>query len=295
MRYRDPVTDDYLHRIGKLIRDARKHRGYTQTQLAEVLGTSQSAINRIESGQQNLSLEMLARIGEALDSEIVSLGVPGPMHLRVVGGTVLSGSIEVKSSKNAGVALLCAALLNKGRTTLAQGRPDRGGQPHPRGARQHRRALPLAQRGQRPRARRARAPRPQRHRRGSRASHPQHHHVPRSAAARPRRVRAPLCRRMRPRVTHGRAAHGRPAPVRTRGQGDRGQLPRPRRHLGRADAPDRADRARRHRHRERPAGRRPPPRRDRDPQRQPQLHGSGPLLLPDQARRADRRHRHDDT
>src|SRR4249919_2489180 len=112
------MTDDYLRRIGKLIRDARKHRGYTQTQLAELLGTRQSAINRIESGQQNLSLEMLARIGEALDSEIVSLGVSGPMHLRVAGGTVLSGSIDVKSSKNAGVALLCAALLNKSRTTL---------------------------------------------------------------------------------------------------------------------------------------------------------------------------------
>jgi UDP-N-acetylglucosamine 1-carboxyvinyltransferase len=112
------MTEDYLHRIGKLIRDARKHRGYTQSQLADVLGTSQSAVNRIERGHQNLSLEMLARIGDALDSEIVSLGVSGPMHLRVAGGTVLSGSIEVKSSKNAGVALLCASLLNKGRTTL---------------------------------------------------------------------------------------------------------------------------------------------------------------------------------
>jgi UDP-N-acetylglucosamine 1-carboxyvinyltransferase len=118
MRYRDRVTEDYLHRIGKLIRDARKHRGYTQAQLAEVLGTSQSAINRIERGHQNLSLEMLARIGDALDSEIVSLGVSGPMHLRVAGGTVLSGEIEVKTSKNAGVALLCASLLNRGRTTL---------------------------------------------------------------------------------------------------------------------------------------------------------------------------------
>ncbi|HEY7042301.1 MAG TPA: UDP-N-acetylglucosamine 1-carboxyvinyltransferase [Nocardioidaceae bacterium] len=112
------MSEDYLRRIGNLIRDARKHRGYTQTQLADVLGTSQSAVNRIERGHQNLSLEMLARIGEALDSEIVSLGVPGPMHLRVAGGTRLSGSIDVKSSKNAGVALLCASLLNKGRTTL---------------------------------------------------------------------------------------------------------------------------------------------------------------------------------
>ncbi|TCC05859.1 helix-turn-helix domain-containing protein [Kribbella soli] len=111
------MTDDYLSRIGNLIRDARKHRGWTQTQLAEVLNTSQSAVNRIEKGHQNLTLEMLARIGEALDSEIVSLG-GGPVHLRVVGGRRLSGAIDVKSSKNAGVALLCASLLNKGRTTL---------------------------------------------------------------------------------------------------------------------------------------------------------------------------------
>jgi UDP-N-acetylglucosamine 1-carboxyvinyltransferase len=112
------MSEQYLRRIGGLIRDSRKHRGWTQAQLAEVLGTSQSAINRIEHGQQNLSLEMLARIGDALNSEIVSLGTSGPMHLRVVGGRELSGSIDVKTSKNAGIALLCASLLNKGRTTL---------------------------------------------------------------------------------------------------------------------------------------------------------------------------------
>src|SRR6476661_195764 len=100
-----------------LIRDARKHRGWTQSQLAEVLNTSQSAVNRIERGHQNITLEMLARVGEALDSEIVSFGT-GPTHLRVTGPTRLSGSIAVKSSKNAGVALLCATLLNRGRTTL---------------------------------------------------------------------------------------------------------------------------------------------------------------------------------
>ncbi|WP_193606911.1 helix-turn-helix domain-containing protein [Nocardioides lijunqiniae] len=108
---------DYKGRIGHLIRDARKHRGLTQHQLASLLNTSQSAINRIEKGHQNLSLEMLARIGEALDSEIVALGA-GPTHLRVTGPTTLSGSIDVKTSKNAGVALLCATLLNRGRTTL---------------------------------------------------------------------------------------------------------------------------------------------------------------------------------
>src|SRR6476619_6081394 len=112
------VTDTYLERIGSLIRDARRHKGLTQNELAESLGTSQSAVARIEQGRQNLSLEMLARIGESLDSEFVSLGHSGPQHLRIVGGTQLSGSIDVKTSKNAAVALLCASLLNKGRTTL---------------------------------------------------------------------------------------------------------------------------------------------------------------------------------
>ncbi|MBU7600436.1 UDP-N-acetylglucosamine 1-carboxyvinyltransferase [Streptomyces sp. P38-E01] len=112
------MSDDYLARIGRLIRDARQHRGWTQSHLAEALNTSQSAVNRIERGNQNISLEMIARIGEALDSEIVSLGYSGPMHLRVVGRRRLSGSIDVKTSKNACVALLCASLLNKGRTVL---------------------------------------------------------------------------------------------------------------------------------------------------------------------------------
>jgi len=108
----------YLTRIGTLIRDARRHQGMTQSELADLLGTSQSAVVRIEQGKQNLSLEMLARIGERLDSEFVSLGHSGPQHLRIEGGKPLSGEIEVKTSKNAAVALLCASLLNKGRTTL---------------------------------------------------------------------------------------------------------------------------------------------------------------------------------
>jgi UDP-N-acetylglucosamine 1-carboxyvinyltransferase len=112
------VPQTYLTRIGGLIRDARRHKGMTQSDLAELLGTSQGAVTRIEQGKQNLSLDMLAKIGDALDSEFVSLGHSGPQHLRIVGGQKLTGSIDVKTSKNAAVALLCAALLNRGRTTL---------------------------------------------------------------------------------------------------------------------------------------------------------------------------------
>lgn len=110
---------EHLFRIGALIRSARQHQGLTQAQLAERLGTSQSAIHRIEQGGQNISLDMITRISEALDSELVTIG-PRHSHLRVEGGQQLSGRIEVNSSKNAAVALLCASLLNKGTTRLRQ-------------------------------------------------------------------------------------------------------------------------------------------------------------------------------
>lgn len=112
------MDDDYKAKVGLLIQENRQARGLTQAELAEALGTSQSAINRIEKGGQNMSLEMLSRISEVLSSEILSLNKAGTMNFRINGGKELSGSIEVKTSKNAAVGLLCAALLNKGKTTL---------------------------------------------------------------------------------------------------------------------------------------------------------------------------------
>ena len=58
-----PRSADYLRQAGHLIRDARQHRGLTQAALAELLGTSQSAVNRMEQGGQNLTMDMLARVG----------------------------------------------------------------------------------------------------------------------------------------------------------------------------------------------------------------------------------------
>lgn len=112
------MHSDYKRRIGTMIQETRLGRGLTQSQLAKSLGTSQSAINRIEHGGQNISLEMIARIGDVLSSEIVSLNRTGAINFRIRGGKKLSGVIEVKTSKNAAVALLCASLLNKGTTTL---------------------------------------------------------------------------------------------------------------------------------------------------------------------------------
>jgi UDP-N-acetylglucosamine 1-carboxyvinyltransferase len=75
-------------------------------------------VHRIEAGNQNVSVDMISRIAKALDAPIISVGASGPTHLRVQGGTRLSGSIPVRSSKNAAVALLCASLLNRGRTVI---------------------------------------------------------------------------------------------------------------------------------------------------------------------------------
>ena len=112
------MTETTPASIGRLIRDARKQRGLTQIRLAEVLNTSQSAITRIEAGNQNLSLDMINRIADALESPLITPATSGTMNFRIEGGTKLSGSIEVRSSKNAAVALLCGSLINRGKTVL---------------------------------------------------------------------------------------------------------------------------------------------------------------------------------
>jgi UDP-N-acetylglucosamine 1-carboxyvinyltransferase len=110
--------NEYRQKIGNLIASIRHERDMTQKQLAEALGTSQSAVNRIENGGQNLSMEMLARISDVLNQEIVSLHKPGNVSFRIEGGRQLHGAISVKTSKNAAMSILCASLLNKGTTVF---------------------------------------------------------------------------------------------------------------------------------------------------------------------------------
>ena len=104
-------------KIGRLISKIREDRGLTQSKLAEKLGTSQSAVNRIERGKQNVSIDMLGRISEVLNEKIISIN-KGAVSFQIEGGKELSGSITTKASKNAAVGLLCASLLNKGTTKL---------------------------------------------------------------------------------------------------------------------------------------------------------------------------------
>ncbi|HSX47724.1 MAG TPA: helix-turn-helix domain-containing protein, partial [Patescibacteria group bacterium] len=109
-----PSTNE---KIGQLIAQIRVDKGLTQAEFAKRINTSQSAINRIEHGRQNLSLETLGRVSDALNKQLISIN-RGAVNLLIEGGHELSGSITLKTSKNATVALLCASLLNKGTTKL---------------------------------------------------------------------------------------------------------------------------------------------------------------------------------
>jgi UDP-N-acetylglucosamine 1-carboxyvinyltransferase len=106
-----------MQNIGHRIADMRETKGITQAALAKKLKTTQSAIARIESGKQNVSADMLKRIGQALGQNIISLS-PGNINIQINGGQKLSGTIETNSSKNGAVGLLCASLLNRSTTTL---------------------------------------------------------------------------------------------------------------------------------------------------------------------------------
>jgi UDP-N-acetylglucosamine 1-carboxyvinyltransferase len=102
-------------KIGQLIARIRQEKGLTQAEFARRLGTSQSAVNRMEHGRQNLSLETLGRISDVLNKQLIALS-SGAMNFRIDGGHELSGDITLKTSKNAAVGLLCASLLNHGVT-----------------------------------------------------------------------------------------------------------------------------------------------------------------------------------
>lgn len=104
-------------KIGERIADLREASGLTQAQLAKKLKTTQSAIARIESGRQNVSTDLLKRVSKALGRNVLTLS-PGSLSLEINGGKKLKGVIETNTSKNGAVALLCASLLNRGKTTL---------------------------------------------------------------------------------------------------------------------------------------------------------------------------------
>lgn len=56
--------------LGERIREFRKNKGFTQEQLAEMIGVEPRHISRIEGGYNSPSIERLAKISDALDIPI---------------------------------------------------------------------------------------------------------------------------------------------------------------------------------------------------------------------------------
>lgn len=103
-------------KIGMLIKELRRRRGLTQRAFADLLATSQSAVARIEKGEQNLSTSKLIKISDVLHHNIV--GIKEGVDFQVEGGKKLRGSIDTNTSKNGALGLMCAALLNKSPTVI---------------------------------------------------------------------------------------------------------------------------------------------------------------------------------
>jgi len=57
--------------ISLAITDLRKERKMSQAKLADITGMKQSAIGRIETGNENLTLETLNKIAIALGSQLI--------------------------------------------------------------------------------------------------------------------------------------------------------------------------------------------------------------------------------
>ena len=104
--------------IGEFIKTLRKEKGLTQTQLAEILETTQSAIARMERGGLNFSTQELIKIGDALDHQLIKIKREERDDFIINGGKKLSGKIATNTSKNGAMGMMSASLLNKGTTTL---------------------------------------------------------------------------------------------------------------------------------------------------------------------------------
>ncbi|MFT3771167.1 MAG: helix-turn-helix transcriptional regulator [Minicystis sp.] len=69
-----------LSRIGMRIQQRRLTLGLTQTELARRLSIGPANIHRIEHGKQNLTIDTLCRLAEALGTTVAELvtGQPPP-------------------------------------------------------------------------------------------------------------------------------------------------------------------------------------------------------------------------
>lgn len=105
-----------IEKIGHFIKHIREEQGLTQAEFAKAMKTTQSAIARIENGNQNVTIEQLSKISDVLKRPILSLN--DTIDFQVEGGRKLSGEIVTNTSKNGAINMMVASLVNNGTTVL---------------------------------------------------------------------------------------------------------------------------------------------------------------------------------
>ncbi|MCL1849367.1 MAG: helix-turn-helix transcriptional regulator [Clostridiales bacterium] len=77
--FEESITRKYIAQIAATIQRHRKAKGYTQQELADILGVSQAMVSRWENGEENFTIATLARISRAL-----GIALYNPLEKRVV-------------------------------------------------------------------------------------------------------------------------------------------------------------------------------------------------------------------
>ena len=79
------------HAVGRELRQRREELGMTQAEVAGHLGVSQAYIQKVEAGRDNLTVGQLARLAEALSTNLRIHLEPRPAPDRILSG-VLAGT-----------------------------------------------------------------------------------------------------------------------------------------------------------------------------------------------------------
>ena len=75
----ESIAAKYIAQIAATIQRQRKAEGYTQQELANMLGVSQAMVSRWENGEENFTIATLARISHAL-----GIALHNPFEKRVL-------------------------------------------------------------------------------------------------------------------------------------------------------------------------------------------------------------------
>lgn len=59
-----------LIQFGQMIKEVRKNKSLTQTQLGQLIGVSKSQISKLENGTSNMTIGTIFKVFEAMNSDI---------------------------------------------------------------------------------------------------------------------------------------------------------------------------------------------------------------------------------